>query len=162
MIGKIGHLLNLRFLELLSKLGKINKIVLLISVVILNLTISLFFSEILFPDFKGGFEYESLIQAFLILVILVPFLETLIFQHFVIRWVFKKFPGNFLLACLLSTFLFAISHSYSIHYILKTIFSGFLYSLMYLVFFKANSRSIAYVILAHSIYNLISVIDKFR
>ena len=64
MIGKIGHLLNLRFLELLSKLGKINKIVLLISVVILNLTISLLFSVILFPDFKGGFEYESLIQAF--------------------------------------------------------------------------------------------------
>jgi hypothetical protein len=161
MIGKIGRLLNLRFLELLSKLGKINKIVLMISVVILNLSISLLFSEILFPDSKGGFEYESLIQAFLILVILVPFLETLIFQHFVIRWVFKKFPDNFLLACLSSTFLFSVSHFYSIDYILKTIFSGFLYSTLYLVFFKTKNLSIAYLILAHSIYNLISVIDKF-
>ena len=101
------------------------------------------------------------IQAILILVLLVPFLETMIYQYLIIDYLLKKFPSNYLFATSVSTLVFAASHFYSAEYIIKTVLSGFLYSSLYIIFIKKNVQPIIHVALAHSLYNLIAVIEKF-
>lgn len=161
MVRQIIKSTNLFYSIFLFRVSKLNTYSIIIFVILINLFWSFILSELVYSNFKGGFQYDSFIQAILILVLLVPFLETMIYQYLIIDYLLKKFPSNYLFATSVSTLVFAASHFYSAEYIIKTVLSGFLYSSLYIIFIKKNVQPIIHVALAHSLYNLIAVIEKF-
>lgn len=161
MVMQILKSINLFYSRFLFRVSKLNTYSIIIFVILINLIWSFILSELVFSNFKGGFQYDSLIQAILILVLLVPFFETMIFQFLIIDFILKKFPSNYLFATSLSTLVFAASHFYSAEFVIKTLLSGFLYSSIYIIFVKKNVQPIIHVSITHSLYNLIAVIEKF-
>ena len=84
MVMQILKSINLFYSRFLFRVSKLNTYSIIIFVILINLIWSFILSELVFSNFKGGFQYDSLIQAILILVLLVPFFETMIFQFLII------------------------------------------------------------------------------
>src|SRR5690606_10580287 len=84
-------------------------------------------------DFLEG---KSLIYIFLTTVIIIPFIETLLFQFIIIEGYFiilRKNNKAIILAILTSSIVFGLSHSYSLNYILLVLIIGFYLSLIYVL-----------------------------
>jgi len=84
-------------------------------------------------DFLEG---KSLIYIFLTTVIIIPFIETLLFQFIIIEGYFiilRKNNKAIILAILTSSIVFGLSHSYSLNYILLGLIIGFYLSLIYVL-----------------------------
>ena len=130
--------------------------------VIFNLTMSFFFSFIahfifnkdILNDFKNDFG-ATLKDKTLWIIIIIPFIETLLYQYAIIEILNKKF--NTLISCIISALLFGLSHTYNIFYFLFAFISGFLFATIYYVG-SITRRGIFYTFLTHSIYNSIAFI----
>jgi len=89
-------------------------------------------------------------------VLVAPLIETLIFLVLVYE-LGKRLRLNDGAFLLLSSFLFAISHSYSFLYIIATLTSGLIYGILYLYLRKRYDafRAVLFVSGIHAINNLI-------
>lgn len=95
---------------------------------------------------------------FLEKVVLVPFLETLVFQYALIR-LLRYFSFNVVFILLVSSIAFGLNHFYSIGYAFTLFLIGLVYSGSYLYLEKHRSVGFAFlaVALAHSIDNMIAI-----
>jgi uncharacterized protein len=93
----------------------------------------------------------------LFVIALAPIYETLIFQGFLIDTTAKYTKNNYTIPVLLSSFLFGLSHFYSVGYILYTFLCGILLALARIVKIE-KKYALTNVIIIHSIKNAIGVI----
>lgn len=110
---------------------------------------ALLWKEKMVVDFNFGPWYQQL----LLLVVLAPLLETLIFQYAIIDFVLTRFKSP-PAAMLTSAIAFGLTHVYSPQYILATFFSGLLFAFLYLVFRFKNQQPVLFVLILHAGYNL--------
>lgn len=143
------------YLKKVKELSKISQFKLIIFTVLIEISVTLIFSFLLFPNHNAGPTFDSKLEEFFIAVIFAPILETLIFQYSIISYILDKRPNAYLFTCIFSATLFALSHFYSPEYILKTFFSGLLFGTLYLVVQNKNNYAFFIVAIAHSIYNFI-------
>jgi membrane protease YdiL (CAAX protease family) len=98
--------------------------------------------------------FEQILQA----VIIVPLIETLIFQ----KWTYKllsltKFlKQRKILIMFLSAVIFGIIHFYSLSYIVYNVFTGFLFMFAYIV--KLHKKPYWTVVTLHGLINLFAIL----
>jgi hypothetical protein len=109
---------------------------------------------------KEYFDNEKSI-SFLILIILIgPFLETLVFQKLVKYLLdltfLKTINQNVIFYSIISGFLFGLTHNYSPVHILKACLVGFIFMFFYLKIIKIKNQDIAFVfvLVSHAIWNI--------
>lgn len=104
-----------------------------------------------------GFESYEL---FLIVVVLAPLIETFLFQYLVIElilWAFSylKIEYGEIVALIISTILFCITHNFSYFYLFNSFISGFIYSITYIIAKnKKDMNPFWTVFIIHSFSNL--------
>lgn len=103
----------------------------------------------------------ALFDRFIKLILVAPFLETLIFQFGIIEFI-KKMKGKDSLAILISALAFSLAHAYSIVYILMMIPSALILAVYY-SYLRKGSRTLAYlsVSLLHLCYNTIAFFNNY-
>lgn len=130
--------------------------------VFINLSVTILFSYILFPKVNIGPNEQLSVLAFSFAVIIIPLIETLVFQNFLVGYFITKSFSNIILVTLISSLLFSLAHFYSIQYIFKTFFSGFLYCTLFLVASRKIRFPFIPVFIAHATFNFIGFcIDYF-
>lgn len=94
----------------------------------------LFFSDDKTSLTSTFLKEDSLLFIFILVVVLGPLVETLIFQFCIIELFSLINRSRFIkvIALIVSSLLFGLSHSSSLEYIIKGIISGFLFSSCYL------------------------------
>lgn len=116
-------------------------------------SITLFFSYVLFPGPKQGTEFISIGEAFVASVLIAPIVETYLVQHTFLqysqKWVSRYWPG-----LVLSSLVFAGLHYYSVPYVIKTLFSGFAYGFFYIQFARIKGYPMWNTALIHAMHNL--------
>lgn len=156
----IKFLKSISFNKTVTHLSEMSFWLLCFITIVVNLFFTILFQYVLFP-YSGANNFDLNLIAFLSITLIIPFAETLFFQMFLIGYFTRKFRKYELLACIISSLLFAIAHYYSPAYFLKTFISGFCYSLLYII----ASRKITYpflpVFIAHSIFNLIGFLIQY-
>ncbi|KYG84755.1 hypothetical protein AWW67_01540 [Roseivirga seohaensis] len=105
----------------------------------------------------------SLFDIFLLSVIVVPLVETCIFQFFIIESTFLFIENSSWaekIALILSSILFGLSHYYNIYYIVIMIFIGLFYCWIYIFIRNWKSRKSAFwsLTLIHATNNLFAFI----
>lgn len=149
---------NRYYSDFIIKLSKQKTALLIFYTVGLDVIVTLIFSIILFPNHTAGPVLVSKMEGFFIAVLFAPFIETLLLQDMLIKFILKKRATATLLSCLISAILFALLHYYSWQYILKTFFSGLLFSSLYLIIRHKRQNPLLIVVIAHAIYNCIGLI----
>ncbi len=110
---------------------------------------------------KGSLVADNVVIDLLIAVIVVPLIETLLFQGLIIEIVCKiiKRPRkNICIAVMASSLAFALNHTYSIGYFIITLLAGIILALAYYLGRNRKEGGIILVFIIHSIYNLSSSI----
>ncbi len=106
---------------------------------------------------KDMFEGHSIYYAFFMTNILIPLLETLIFQTLVIKGVFfllkKKNTIKVITAITISAILFSINHLFSLLYLLLTFFIGLVLANVYIIMVKRRHYPTLITFLIHALYN---------
>ena len=104
-------------------------------------------------------EKESGLLSMIILgVIIVPLLETLIFQklpYFLFTKI-RYFRSHICLVIIISALLFGLSHTYSLNYVIYAICIGVIFMYAYVV--RVNKRPFWTVFLIHALFNMIVII----
>ena len=123
-----------------------------------------FISSILFPVEESVSRAEEIISndgvvlSFFMLCIIVPILETLIFQHVAIYFIKKRTKKTYL-QILFSAILFGVFHPYSFSYIIFATLMGGVFATGF--FFYKRTKGTKMAILAtsvtHGLSNLISM-----
>ena len=110
------------------------------------------FSDVSVDMFKG----MSLTRAFMILVLIAPFIETIICQFAIIE-LLKKLKLSNQLTVLITAVIFGLLHDYNGFYIVMTVVAGFIFAYYY-VALREQGRwyAIFYVFLLHGLANLIA------
>lgn len=128
-------------------------VLLVVLALVVNLLITAFFSFVLFPGHKAGLVTETDIYFFLTIFVIAPFLETLLVQRGIINFILERKPTEYLLACLISSLVFAAFHYYSLPYILKTFLSGFIYGTLYISVKQKNENAFLATLITHMVFN---------
>lgn len=144
--------------DFIIRLSRQKTFKLIFYIIAIDVIITIFFSYILFPSDTQGPKYESLIDGFFIAVLFSPLIETIVFQHLIIKTILNWKTTASLISCITSAILFAISHYYSWQYILKTFLSGLLFASLYLIINHKSKNPVIIVFIAHAIYNCIGII----
>lgn len=109
------------------------------------------------PDMEGSLTTDNIALDFLIAIIVVPLIETLLFQSLIIEIICKliKRPRkNIWVAVLASSLAFAFNHMYSIGYVIITLLAGIILAFAYYLGRYRKESAIILVFLIHSLYNL--------
>lgn len=111
------------------------------------------------PDMTGSFTTDSIVLDLLIAVIVVPIIETLLFQSLIIEVICKiiKRPRrNICIAVFASSLAFALNHTYSVSYFIFTFGVGIILAVAYYLGRYRKESAVVLVFLIHAIYNLSS------
>lgn len=111
------------------------------------------------PDMAGSLVADDVVIDLLIAVIVVPLIETLLFQSLIIEVVcriIKRPRKNICIAVITSSLAFALNHSYSMGYFIITLLAGIILAVAYYLGRYRKEGGIILVFLIHSIYNLSS------
>ncbi|MEN5133438.1 CPBP family intramembrane glutamic endopeptidase [Elizabethkingia anophelis] len=107
-------------------------------------------------DFNGP-KFNNLTQELFIAIIFAPLIETFVFQSVIYYLVklFDSFLKKYFVSVylIISSLLFALSHSYSIYYEIATFFIGLIFAYSFLYFKKESNYPILCVAIIHSLYN---------
>lgn len=152
------HTANRYYNNFIATLSRQKTTMLILYTIGMDVLITLVFSHILFPSHTAGPVHASIIEGFFIAVLVAPFIETLLFQHLLIKFVLEKKATATLASCIISAILFSIGHYYSWQYILKTFLSGLLFASLYLIINNKRQNPLLIVFIAHAIYNGIGLI----
>tara|TARA_B100001250_G_C19495006_1_gene654807 strand:+ start:58 stop:543 length:486 start_codon:yes stop_codon:yes gene_type:complete len=115
------------------------------------------FNEIVqYFDIQTGFDNEvfdsSAKVKFIFIVLIFPFLETLIFQHWPAR-IIDYFGGKNYLIVLVTSILFGLYHFYSWIYIIFGLCAGVIFILFYLRMKKYSFYPLLMTFLLHAAHN---------
>jgi len=152
---------------LYDKLSRINNFKLILVMCLIKVSVSFALQLISKSYFQNQDYINTSLEGmgtgviFLIVVILGPLIETLLFQFLLIELVillFKsiKIRGGQFIGVLVSSFLFAAAHPYSFIYLLSAFLSGVIYGFFYII--SKNRKGLngfLVVYIVHSFYNLI-------
>ena len=134
---------------------------LFIFIIIDNLYTFLFSEIIVFisnnPYIFSGNEKE-VNNSFLLIVFLVPFIETLFFQFFII-WFLYQTTENYKISILASALSFSLLHYFNIYYIIATFGSGLLLAILFVLAYKKSQNwavSFLFTFLLHFEHNFIA------
>ena len=111
------------------------------------------------PDIATSLVTDNIILDMLIAVLVVPLIETLLFQSLIIEIICKilKRPRkNICIAVMVSSLAFAFNHTYSLSYFIITFFGGIILALAYYLGRYRKESAIILVFIIHSMYNLAS------
>jgi|GEM_PF-2509472 len=152
------HTANTHYTDFIASQSRQKTAILILYTISIDIIVTLIFSTILFPNHNAGPILASKIEGFFIAVLIGPFVETLLFQHMLIKFILKKRPTALLLSCLVSAILFSLTHYYSWQYILKTFISGLLFASLFLIISHKRQNALLIVFIAHAVYNGIGLI----
>jgi hypothetical protein len=106
------------------------------------------------PDFSN----LPLLVTVVLIVIIVPIFETLIFQKFIIDGVNRfRFINNRWIAISISTIVFSVLHYYSIWYIFLILPTGLIMAIMYDGLKRAGESAFLTITVYHMISNAIAI-----
>jgi membrane protease YdiL (CAAX protease family) len=111
------------------------------------------------PEYGNNIKFDSPAEAVLVLVILGPLLETLIFQHYLLQGL-RQWLHHALAAAIVVALLFGLVHWYSIPYIAKATISGLLYNLLYLTLQQRRQPAFWYTAATHACFNAIAFLHS--
>ncbi|TPG45256.1 CPBP family intramembrane glutamic endopeptidase [Flavobacterium pectinovorum] len=117
--------------------------------------VSTFFNISLNKGFNNNYTFNEKIVLFLIVA---PLIETLLFQCIVIEMA-KSLKIKTIYCCILSAFLFALSHIYNIFYFTYAFMGGLMFAFLY-TRGKNQKYAILLPLITHIIYNSIVFIIK--
>lgn len=146
------------FDSILCKMSGLSTKYLVLLALLCDIIVTAIFSFILFPENTSGPEFGINIADFILIVIIAPLVETAIVQLWIIKVVLKYTNNNKLSAVLISAGIFGLAHHYSVAYILKGFFAGTIYGLLWFAISGKQKKPFYYVVLTHSIYNLLGFI----
>ncbi|WP_113651509.1 CPBP family intramembrane glutamic endopeptidase [Pedobacter namyangjuensis] len=113
------------------------------------------------PDLTSTtIDFDSLAEEFIIVVVVAPILETIIFQYIVIETLtrFKIMP---IICVFISGILFGMAHWYNLIYVVVLTIVGFIFAYYYLALRHQNPvNKLVLVTLLHALSNLIAFFDK--
>jgi membrane protease YdiL (CAAX protease family) len=93
---------------------------------------------------------------FFLAVVLVPFIETVLFQALIIKVNLKRSRGNSnIYPIIISAIAFSLMHIYSMIYVVTTFFIGLCLATLYIIVKKRKQSPILVVSTVHAIHNLI-------
>jgi CAAX prenyl protease-like protein len=138
---------------IIAKFTRLPVIAILASGFAIQVLLMLLFATFWWQDVSGQVQFRSSKEQFILVVILAPVFETLIFQYSIIDMVLIKFKSEGL-AILLSALGFSLIHVYSVQYWVATFLSGLLFAFLFLVLSRKNSKPILYITILHAVYNL--------
>ncbi|MCG8411038.1 MAG: CPBP family intramembrane metalloprotease, partial [Bacteroidales bacterium] len=116
------------------------------------------------PEIEKPMVIEGLLNDILFYVFLGPVVETLVFQVLiieVIRKIIKRPKKNICLALLISSMAFALSHTYSLSYVIFAFLGGFILALAYYFGIYRRENAFIMALLIHSLYNLSIVLYNY-
>lgn len=132
----------------------------LISLMLIFLNISLSYLVLKFSDSKiiNKQNFSSIDNEFVMVVFVAPMIETLIFQYLIINQVYVSYGGkkSKLLAILISSITFGLTHFYNLNYFLIGTICGVLLAYSFCDFKEKTNylSAIFYVFLIHSLSSL--------
>lgn len=138
-------------------INKLNFFSLIFLVTLINLLIC-FIASFLSNYFTGKSLNEGVNgflntqEEFVLVVIIAPLFETLIFQYLIIDFFSKKMQLKF--ACFISALTFALQHTYNLFYFVFALFMGIILAFLYVIGHKKN-KGFVLVLITHFLYNLI-------
>jgi membrane protease YdiL (CAAX protease family) len=105
---------------------------------------------------ESSMKNVPILYIFLLVVIIAPFIETLLFNTLPIK-IIQYFIKNKYIIILLSSIVFALIHTYSVAYIFMTYFGAISINTFYLVTEEKKGllKASGLTVLLHSVYNLI-------
>lgn len=113
-------------------------------------------SSILFPSEQNIVDTLSFNDLVILIVLINPFFETLIFQDIIYK-IFKNLNIN--IVTLISSALFGLIHLGNIYDFIIAFLVGIIYMQLYITIKIYKNRSpLLYVFLVHSLHNLIALI----
>ena len=98
---------------------------------------------------------------FIMIVLIIPFFETVIFQTLpisLINRIFKKQRVAFVTAILVSSFLFSIAHMHSLFYAIFLFYVGITLVIAFFVAITRNVNPTFFVFSIHSANNLVAYV----
>lgn len=113
------------------------------------------------PIIENPLVIEHKWMELVVLLLIAPLLETLLFQSLIIELVCKfiKRPRNSLyVALMLSALTFAINHAYSMSYFVFTFIGGLILALAYFVGRYRRENASLLVVIIHTLYNLSTLV----
>lgn len=118
----------------------------------------------LFPEESGivdtGFKLDAIWEKILVVIILGPLVETILFQYLVITIIcriIKRPRFNFYPAIILSAIAFAFNHNYNTYYFVYTLLVGIVYALGFYLLRYRKENGILIVFTVHGIFNFLSI-----
>lgn len=114
------------------------------------------------PDKPNSGPY--LILKFGAAVLFSPLVETLIFQHWLLRFSYKKLPSKlkrkrWSMAIFISALLFGLGHTQNAYYVIFAFIMGILLASTYVLFYiRKDMNPILAVFLIHAMVNLVGFI----
>lgn len=111
------------------------------------------------PNMAGSLATDSAVLDLLIAVVVIPLIETLLFQSLIIEVIcrlIKRPRRNICIAVTVSSLAFALSHTYSVGYVVMSFLWGFIFAFAYYFGRYRKENAIMLVFVVHSTYNLLS------
>ncbi len=104
--------------------------------------------------------YDLFVRFFL-LVLIAPFLETLIFQFLIIEGL-SKLKAKPLIVVSVSAALFSLAHGYNVVYIVAVFPAGLLFGYYYYIL-RTEDKAIAFlsVVALHAAFNLLAYMNNY-
>lgn len=148
---------------LLHIFRKVSTLQLITIAVLLNLIFSLltaYFTQLLGLRLTANFPpFESIKEELFAVVIFAPFVETLIFQYFLInltisltRFLFKR--ESIVLAIMIPGAVFGLAHTYNYVYMACTFVTGLLFNAFYIIIKYRKQDAYSCTTIVHGLYNL--------
>ncbi|NFP92699.1 CPBP family glutamic-type intramembrane protease [Clostridium sporogenes] len=103
---------------------------------------------------------SNFISEFILVIIIAPLIETLIFQYSIIKFLrnFNILKNNNIIIILISSILFGLSHPYSLTYIINTTILGIFLSYSFVIYENKNESPFWVVCAIHSLKNFTSFV----
>jgi membrane protease YdiL (CAAX protease family) len=141
--------------QLVQRLASFNTIQLFIGFLVLNLGFQLLISFIFPADFQHPVMKLTPWKRYLLGALVVPVLETCVYQVLLQRLVLKKMKKLKIYAILISAVVFGLMHDFSKFYVASAFFGGILLAMLYYIAKEKRQAPVVYVSLIHCCYNFL-------
>jgi hypothetical protein len=152
---------------MISKLKSINIIIFSFIAVVITLIGIFIINRFIFyeiPDLPDSIKKmeESKYLFFIEAIVLVPLLETFVFQKLVIDFstrILEKFKKEtFIIPIIISSILFSVEHIYNLIYFFDGLYMGIIFAFCYKIITLRKENPFIIVTVIHSFVNLLPVI----
>jgi hypothetical protein len=142
-------------MNMFENLLKVKSFFLFLAVLLVQIILAFVLSFLDIDFGENSMKGKSSINIFFLVVIVAPIFETLLFNVLPVKLI-QFFIKNKFIIILLSSFGFALIHTYSIVYVIMTYFGAIGLNMFYLVTEEKKGflNAIGLTALLHSIYNL--------